>query len=189
MKIGRITLVDPVKRADTWGADNEHEISRIFEGPSQFVSILVSNSDEARAALVRLCDQERCPLVLTTGGIGPAATDIIPEATLSVIEKQLPGFGEVMRQFSFEKTPYAILSRAVAGVRDQSVILNLPSRPKPVYACLKLLREAIAECIGQVTGNRPLLFVDPIVVPLEKWFPILKRLKRQVDGPDINARP
>ena len=187
MKIGRVTLVDPTTRADIWGEENEKVIARIFEAPCKFVTIPASNSDEARAALLRLCDVEHCPFVVTTGGIGPAAADVLPEVTLAVIEKELPGFGEIMRQFSFEKTPYAILSRAVAGIRGRSVILNLPSKPNPIKACMKLLREALAECIGQVSGERPLLFVDPIVVPIEKWLPFLKKFRPK--GPDINERP
>jgi molybdopterin adenylyltransferase len=100
---------------------------------------------------------EGVPLIITTGGTGPSVRDVTPEATRAVIEKELPGFGEVMRLKSFEKVPTAILTRAVAGIAGRSLIINLPGRPSAVAECLDLIAPAIAECLDHVAGWRPRL--------------------------------
>ena len=100
------------------------------------------------------------PLIVTTGGTGPAPRDVTPEATRAVIEKELPGFGEVMRLKSYEKVPTSILSRAVAGVAARSLIVNLPGRPSAIAECLALIAPAIAECLDHVAGWRPRLSGD-----------------------------
>jgi molybdopterin adenylyltransferase len=182
MKIGRITLVDTgLSTEDRWGPEIEKQITRIFEERSQYITVLVHNRAELKAALLRLCDEEKCPLVVTTGGTGPGPRDIMPDGTLEVIERELPGFGETVRHYSFHRGPIALLSRAVAGVRGESLIVNLPSRPNAIYGCLKLLREAIVECLEQVCGVRYVLYVDPIVIPIEKVFPFLKRFRIKRD--------
>jgi molybdopterin adenylyltransferase len=96
-------------------------------------------------------------LIVTTGGTGPAARDVTPEATRAVLEKELPGFGEIMRMRSFEKVPTAILTRAVAGIAARSLIVNLPGRPAAIAECLQLITPAIAECLDHVAGWRPRL--------------------------------
>ena len=181
MKIGRITLSDraaPGVDEDTNGPEIELRTGKIFEGEHQFVRVLIPNDvEQLRAALIRLCDEEKCPLVITTGGTGPGPRDITPETTRSILDKELPGFGEVMRYYSYERVRTAILSRATAGIRGQSLIINLPGRLRPAWFCLKLLREAMAEGLEHITGTRPVLRVDPIEVPLEKWLPFLKVLR------------
>jgi len=94
------------------------------------------------AALKELCDQERCHLVLTKGGTGPAARDVTPEATLAIADKVMPGFGEQMRQISLHYTPTAILSRQVAVVRRGCLILNLPGQPKSIRETLEGVKDA-----------------------------------------------
>ena len=96
------------------------------------------------AALVDLVDAQRCDLVLTTGGTGPAPRDVTPEATLAVATKVMPGFGEQMRQISLAFVPTAILSRQVAVVRGKTLIINLPGQPK-----------AIAETLGGLPAAQP----------------------------------
>ena len=98
-------------------------------------------------ALASLADQERCDLILTTGGTGPALRDVTPEATLDVIDKELPGFGETQRALSFATVPTAILSRATAGVRGRSLIINLPGNPKAIAECLPPIIPAIREAL------------------------------------------
>jgi molybdopterin adenylyltransferase len=185
MKIGRITLSDRASQGvyeDKSGPEIERVITAIFEEPSEFVRVLLPDDpDQLRAALIRLCDEEKCPLVITTGGTGPSKRDITPETTLQIIDKELPGFGEIMRYYSYERVPTAILSRATAGIRGESLIINLPGRPKAVRFCLKLLREAIAEGLDHITGTRPVLRVDPIEIPLEKYLPFLKWLKPKTE--------
>jgi molybdopterin adenylyltransferase len=189
MKIGRVTLSDRASQGvyeDKSGPEIERVVGRLFEGEHQFVSILIPDDPEQlRAALIRLCDVEKCPLVVTTGGTGPGPRDITPETTRLILDKELPGFGEIMRYYSYERVPTAILSRATAGIRGQSLVINLPGRPRAVGFCLKLLREAMAEGLEHITGTRPVLFVDPIEVPLEKYLPFLKKLRAK--NPIFNA--
>jgi molybdopterin adenylyltransferase len=94
------------------------------------------------AALKELVDQKGCHLVLTTGGTGPAPRDVTPEATLAVADKVMPGFGEQMRQISLRFVPTAILSRQVAVVRKQALIVNLPGQPKSIRETLEGLKDA-----------------------------------------------
>ena len=94
------------------------------------------------AALIDLVDRLGCQLVLTTGGTGPASRDVTPEATLAVADKLMPGFGEQMRRISLEFVPTAILSRQVAVIRKQSLIINLPGQPKSIRETLEGLKNA-----------------------------------------------
>jgi molybdopterin adenylyltransferase len=94
------------------------------------------------AALKELVDVERCDLVLTTGGTGPAKRDVTPEATLAVGDREMPGFGEQMRQISLRFVPTAILSRQVAVIRGEALIINLPGQPKSIRETLEGLRDA-----------------------------------------------
>ena len=99
-----------------------------------------------------LVDQEKCHLVLTTGGTGPAARDVTPEATLAVADKVMPGFGEQMRQVSLKYVPTAILSRQVGVVRKQALILNLPGQPKAIKETLDGVFAAVPYCIDLIGG-------------------------------------
>ncbi len=94
------------------------------------------------AALVELVDVERCDLVLTTGGTGPARRDVTPEATLAIGDREMPGFGEQMRQISLKFVPTAILSRQVAVIRGEALIINLPGQPKSIRETLEGLKDA-----------------------------------------------
>jgi len=103
-------------------------------------------------ALVDLVDARGCHLVLTTGGTGPAPRDVTPEATLAVAEKVLPGFGEQMRAVSLKYVPTAILSRQVAVVRKQALIINLPGQPKAIKETLDGVFAAVPYCIDLIGG-------------------------------------
>ncbi len=92
--------------------------------------------------LIELVDERGCSLVLTTGGTGPAVRDVTPDATLAVAEREMPGFGEQMRQISLNFVPTAILSRQVAVIRARSLIINLPGQPKSIRETLEGLRDA-----------------------------------------------
>lgn len=158
MKIGRITLSDRASRgdyADLSGPEIERVVSALFAGTVEWHRVLLPDSRERlERELRRLADRERCHLIFTTGGTGPAPRDVTPEATRAVLEKELPGFGEVMRARSFATVPTAILSRATAGVRGHSVIVNLPGRPAAIAECLPPLVPAILEAIDHVAGVR-----------------------------------
>ena len=107
------------------------------------------------AALKKFADELKCDLVVTTGGTGIAARDVTPEATRPVLEKELPGFGEVMRMHSFAMVKTAILSRAMAGTRGKSLIINLPGKPRAVRECLEILAPAIREGVAHLRGEDP----------------------------------
>ncbi|HSN46995.1 MAG TPA: molybdopterin adenylyltransferase [Casimicrobiaceae bacterium] len=102
--------------------------------------------------LIELVDVVGCPLVLTTGGTGPAPRDVTPEATLAVAHKLLPGFGEEMRRVSLKYVPTAILSRQVGVVRGRSLILNLPGQPKAIKETLDGIFAAVPYCIDLIGG-------------------------------------
>ena len=116
-------------------------LSGALRNPLQFESRLIPDEQAGiSAALIELVNAG-CALVLTTGGTGPALRDVTPEATLAVAHKELPGFGEQMRQIGLKFVPTAILSRQVAVVRDQSLIINLPGQPKAIQETLEGLRD------------------------------------------------
>lgn len=104
--------------------------------------------------IVRLADVERCALILTTGGTGPAPRDVTPEATLDVCDRQLPGFGEAMRTASLAEVPTAILSRQLAAIRGQSLVINLPGKPAAIETCLDAVFAAVPYCIDLIGGPR-----------------------------------
>ena len=117
-------------------------LTRALQNPIAFESRLIPDEQSAiSAALVDLVDAG-CSLVLTTGGTGPALRDVTPEATLAVAHREMPGFGEQMRQISLRFVPTAILSRQVAVIRDKSLILNLPGQPKSIAETLEGLKDA-----------------------------------------------
>lgn len=114
----------------------------ISDPPWQAVTRLIPDERPViEATLKELVDREGCQLVLTTGGTGPAIRDVTPEATLAVGDKEMPGFGEQMRQVSLKFVPTAILSRQVAVIRKQSLIINLPGQPKAIKETLEGLKD------------------------------------------------
>jgi molybdopterin adenylyltransferase len=116
--------------------------TRALATPWRTVTRLIPDEQERIAATLReLVDRERCHLVLTTGGTGPAPRDVTPEATLAVADKLMPGFGEQMRQVSLKFVPTAILSRQVAVIRKSALIINLPGQPKAIKETLEGLRD------------------------------------------------
>lgn len=145
VKIGIVSISD---RASTGVYDDkglpalQDWLTRALQNPLAFEARLIP--DEATtisATLIELVDAGCC-LVLTTGGTGPALRDVTPEATLAVAHKEMPGFGEQMRQISLRFVPTAILSRQVAVIRGQSLIINLPGQPKAIAETLEGLKDA-----------------------------------------------
>jgi len=118
--------------------------------------------DSIKEALIRLVDKEACCLVITTGGTGPSARDVTPEATENVCDRMMPGYGELMRNISLEYVPTAVLSRQTAGLRGGSLILNLPGSPKAIDQTLIPLFESIPACIELMEG--PFIETNPNVV-------------------------
>ena len=165
-KIGIVTVSDRAFAGtyeDEGGPAIAAYLSRALSSPWQSVTRLVPDERATIAAtLYELADVEGCCLIVTTGGTGPAPRDVTPEATQDVIEKPMPGFGELMRQVSLTKVPTAILSRQIAGIRGRSLIVNLPGRPRAIGECLDAVMPAIPYCIDLIEGPR--LETDPSVV-------------------------
>ncbi|MEY4153908.1 MAG: Molybdopterin adenylyltransferase, partial [Pseudomonadota bacterium] len=117
-------------------------LGRALKNPLHFESRLIPDEkDRISATLIELVEAG-CSLVLTTGGTGPAIRDVTPEATLAIADKEMPGFGEQMRQISLKFVPTAILSRQVAVIRGQSLIINLPGQPKSIAETLEGLKDS-----------------------------------------------
>jgi molybdopterin adenylyltransferase len=155
MKVGRITCSDRASVGvyeDKSGPEIERVFSGIWSAPVEFVAKIIPDEvREIEAALCHLADEVGCPLIITTGGTGFAARDVTPEATRAVIEKELPGFGEIMRSVSFAVAPTSILSRATAGTRARSLMINLPGNPKAIAQCLPPLIPAIREALRHLS--------------------------------------
>jgi molybdopterin adenylyltransferase len=118
-------------------------LGRVVLNPQRMVTRLIPDERAViEATLKELCDKEGCHLLLTTGGTGPAPRDVTPEATLAVAEREMPGFGEQMRQISLSFVPTAILSRQVGVIRGSTLIINLPGQPKSIKETLEGLKDA-----------------------------------------------
>jgi molybdopterin adenylyltransferase len=118
-------------------------LGRALRNPIIWETRLIPDERAGISATLReLVDERRCDLVLTTGGTGPAPRDVTPEATLEVADREMPGFGEQMRQISLRFVPTAILSRQVAVIRGQTLIINLPGQPKSIAETLEGLKDA-----------------------------------------------
>lgn len=167
-KIGVLTVSDRASRGeypDLGGPAIEEYLNDVVSSSFVSVSRIISDEiDEIEACLIELCDDEDCCLVITTGGTGPAVRDVTPEATESVCDKLLPGFGELMRTVSLTKVPTAILSRQTAGIRSNddgsgALVVNLPGSPKAIAECLDAVFAAIPYCIDLIDG--PFIETNP----------------------------
>ncbi len=145
VKIGIVSISD---RASTGVYEDkglpalQDWLTRALQNPLAFEARLIPDEqDTISATLIALVDAG-CSLVLTTGGTGPALRDVSPEATLAIAHKEMPGFGEQMRQISLKFVPTAILSRQVAVIRDKCLIINLPGQPKAIAETLEGLKDA-----------------------------------------------
>jgi len=148
-------------------------LTRALRNPITFEERLIPDEQERISATLIELVEAGCSMVLTTGGTGPAPRDVTPEATLAVAHREMPGFGEQMRQISLKFVPTAILSRQVAVIRDQCLIMNLPGQPKSIQETLEGLKNeageslvpgifaAVPYCIDLIGG--PYLEADPAV--------------------------
>jgi molybdopterin adenylyltransferase len=164
-RIGIVTVSDRASRGeyeDRGGPAIDAYLKEVLTSSWSAVARVVPDEVEALAStLIELCDDEGCSLVITTGGTGPAPRDITPEVTLSVCDKEMPGFGELMRKVSLEAVPTAILSRQVAGIRGASLLINLPGQPKAIGECLDAVFPAVPYCVDLLTdGKGPFLETD-----------------------------
>jgi len=162
-RIGIITVSDRASRGeyeDRGGPAIRAYLDDVLSSEWEAVTRVISDDRNLiETTLIELCDEQQCCLIITTGGTGPASRDVTPEATDTVCEKMLPGFGELMRKVSLEKVPTAILSRQTAGIRGNALLLNLPGQPKAIAECLDAVFPAIPYCIDLIDG--PSLQTNP----------------------------
>jgi molybdopterin adenylyltransferase len=161
--IGLVTVSDRASAGvyqDLGGPAMVVWLTRALVTPWRAVSRVISDDqDVIEATLKDLADIERCGLILTTGGTGPAPRDVTPEATEAVCDKMMPGYGELMRTASLKVVPTAILSRQTAGIRGHSLIINLPGKPSAIADCLEAVFPATPYCLDLIGG--PYLETDP----------------------------
>jgi molybdopterin adenylyltransferase len=124
--------------------------------------VIPDEQEEIEAAMCEMADDLNCSLIITSGGTGPSFRDVTPEATKRVCQKMMPGFGELMRQVSLQYVPTAILSRQTAGIRNKTLIVNLPGKPKAIRQCLNAVFPAIPYCIDLIGG--PYLESNPDII-------------------------
>ena len=156
VRIGVVTVSDRASRGeyqDLGGPAIRQCLTEFLSCPWEAVARLIPDEQQLiEETLKELCDREGCCLVVTTGGTGPARRDVTPEATEAVCDRLLDGFGELMRAVSLKVVPTAILSRQIAGIRGQSLIVNLPGKPSAIRDCLLAVFGAIPYCIDLIEG-------------------------------------
>jgi len=161
-RIGIITVSDRASRGeyeDRGGPAILEYLGAVLTSPWQADSHVIADEQDVIASTIKRLAGDECCLIVTTGGTGPAARDVTPEATEVACEKMMPGFGEAMRRASLEKVPTAILSRQTAGICGQSLVINLPGQPRAIAECLDAVFAAVPYCIDLLGG--PSLETDP----------------------------
>lgn len=157
VKIGVLTVSDRASAGiydDKSGPAIVETLGDLLVSPWEPVRRIVADEiGLIEAVLASLADGEGCSLILTTGGTGPASRDVTPEATEHVCQKMMPGFGELMRTTSLREVPTAILSRQTAGIRNRTLIVNLPGRPASIRTCLLAVMPAIPYCLDLIGGG------------------------------------
>lgn len=156
IRIGIINVSDRASKGvyeDIPGKAIVSTLEEYLKSPWEKVyAVIPDEQDQIEQAMVRMADDEGCCLIVTSGGTGPAKRDVTPEATEAVCSKMMPGFGELMRSVSLQYVPTAILSRQTAGIRNKTLIVNLPGKPKAIRQCLDAVFPAIPYCIDLLEG-------------------------------------
>jgi molybdenum cofactor synthesis domain-containing protein len=156
MRVGILTASDTRTPAtDESGRVVKATIEGLAGAQVVEMDIVADSREQLERELVRLADEVRCDLVLTTGGTGVAPRDVTPEATMAVCDRLVPGLGEAMRAASLAKTPMAMISRATAGLRGSCLIINLPGSPKGARECLEAVMPALGHAVTLLRGEKP----------------------------------
>lgn len=155
IEVGILTISDKGARGEREDQSGKviEEIVKKIEGEVKYYRIIPDEEEIIQEELVKAVDKLHLDLILTTGGTGLGKRDVTPEATLAVIEKEVPGISEIIRSESFKKTNRAILSRGVAGIRKKSLIINLPGSPKGVKESLEIILKALPHGIEIIKGE------------------------------------
>lgn len=153
LKIGLVSVSDRASQGiytDQGIPELKHWLEQALVDPFTVVEQLIPDEQaEIERVLCELVDEQHCHLVLTTGGTGPAKRDVTPDATLAIADREMPGFGEQMRQVSLHFVPTAILSRQVGVIRKDSLILNLPGQPKAIKETLEGVKDSEGKVLVQ----------------------------------------
>jgi molybdopterin adenylyltransferase len=156
IKIGIINVSDRASKGiyeDLPGKAIVDTLNEFLKSPwEKEYAVIPDEQDLIEETLIDMADNRKCCLIITSGGTGPAKRDVTPEATEAVCNKMMPGFGELMRAKSLTYVPTAILSRQTAGIRHQTLIVNLPGKPKSIRECLDAVFPAIPYCIDLLEG-------------------------------------
>ncbi len=156
LKIGVVTISDRASAGiyeDKSGKEIEKFLKENIENEFEIIYRLIPDEFNEIVKTLKELVQKKCSLILTTGGTGPAKRDVTPEATREVIQKELPGFGELMRMHSLKYVPTSILARGIGGVVDNTFILNLPGNPKAIRENLEAVWAAIPYTIDLIGGD------------------------------------
>ena len=155
IKVGILTISDKGSRGEREDLSGKviEEVIRKINGEVKYYQIIPDEKNIIQEELIKAVDKLHLDLILTTGGTGLAKRDVTPDATLEVIEKEVSGISEIIRSESFKKTNRAILSRGVAGIRKESLIINLPGSPKGVRESLEIVLEALPHGIEILKGQ------------------------------------
>lgn len=165
-KIGIVTVSDRASK----GIYDDISGKAIIETLNEYLTsswepiyeVVPDEQDVIETTLIKMAEDQQCSLIVTTGGTGPAKRDVTPEATEAVCDRMMPGFGELMRTESLKFVPTAILSRQTAGLRGDTLIINLPGKPKSIRECLDAVFPAVPYCIDLMDG--PYLECDEAVI-------------------------
>ncbi|AZR72004.1 molybdenum cofactor biosynthesis protein [Anoxybacter fermentans] len=154
-RVGVLTLSDRGFRGEREDLSGKviKEMVKGIQGQVVCYEVIPDDLNLIKEKLIQWSDEDKLNLILTTGGTGLSPRDVTPNATLEVIDYEVPGIGEAMRRESMKKTPKAILSRAVAGVRGQTLIINLPGSPKAVRECFGVIIEALPHGLDVLMGQ------------------------------------
>ncbi len=156
IKIGIINVSDRASKGiyeDIPGKAIVSTLEEYLVSPWEKVyAVIPDEQDLIEQTMIDMADNQNCCLIVTSGGTGPAKRDVTPEATEKICQKMMPGFGELMRAESLRYVPTAILSRQTAGIRNQTLIVNLPGKPKAIRQCLDAVFPAIPYCIDLIDG-------------------------------------
>ena len=155
MKVGVITVSDRGYRGEREDASGAviQEMVQGLEAEVAFNTVVPDEREEIKRVLIQGADEMGLDLIVTTGGTGVSPRDVTPDATREVIDQEIPGFAEAMRMEGLKKTPHAMISRALCGVRGRTLIVNLPGSPKAVEECLTLILPAIPHAIEVLRGE------------------------------------
>ncbi len=155
LNLGILTISDKGWRGERQDESSQairESLARLESNVVEY-EIVPDERDIIASKLARWADEGGMDVILTTGGTGLSQRDVTPEATLSVVDRVVPGLAEAMRMRTFDTTPFSILSRATAGVRGKCLIINLPGSPRAVRECLEVILPAIPHAVGIIKGE------------------------------------